>query len=265
MELRYVAQGLARAGHSVHVPQLAGHCGTVDELKATHWTDWYASIEREHDRLKACCGAVVVGGLSVGSVLALHLAAARPESVSGLALYAPSLWLDGWGVPWHASLFRFVTQKWCADWFRFAERHPWGIKDPRLRSLIERAIKSGDSSRAGIAALPGGLMLELRWLVQRVRGEIGEVRQPALIIHPREDDRASLRNLHYLQSSLGGLTETVVLNDSYHIVTLDRQRQVVVARTLEFAQRLQQGILGTLATEEEAPMAEAPIEQRRES
>ncbi len=266
MELRYVAQGLAHAGHTVHVPQLAGHCGTVHELKATGWTDWYASVEREHDRLKTRCDAVVVGGLSVGSILALHLAAARPETVSGLALYAPSLWLDGWGVPWHAALFRFVTQKWGADLFPFAERHPWGIKDPRLRSLIERAIKSGDSSRAGIAALPGGLMLELRWLVQRVRAEIADVRQPALIIHPREDDRASLRNLHYLQSSLGGLTETVVLNDSYHLVTLDRQRQVVVARTLEFAQRVQHGIFQTLATNEEAdPAPDAPREQRRES
>ena len=34
MELRYVAQGLAQAGHTVHVPQLIGHCGTVEELKA---------------------------------------------------------------------------------------------------------------------------------------------------------------------------------------------------------------------------------------
>jgi carboxylesterase len=265
MELRYVAHGLAGAGHSVHVPQLAGHCGTVDQLKATHWTDWYDSVEREHDRLKGRCGAVVVGGLSVGSILALHLAAMRPESVNGLALYAPSLWLDGWGVPWHASLFRLVTQKWCADWFPFAERHPWGIKDPRLRSLVERAIKSGDSSRAGVAALPGSLMLELRWLVQRVRSEIGDVCQPALIIHPREDDRASLRNLHFLQSSLGGLTETVVLSDSYHLVTLDRQRQLVVARTLEFAQRLREGILQTLAAEGEQPAPDGPREQRRES
>jgi carboxylesterase len=264
MELRYLAQGLARAGNTVHVPQLAGHCGTVDELKATRWTDWYASVEAEHDRLRARCEAIMVGGLSVGSVLALHLAALRPESVSGLALYAPSLWLDGWGVPWHAALFQLVTQKWCADWFRFAERHPWGIKDPRLRSLIERAIKSGDSSRAGIAALPGSLMLELRWLVQQVRSEVGEVHQPALIVHPREDDRASLRNLHYLQSRLRGLTETVVLNDSYHIVTLDRQRQVVVARTLEFARRLQGGIFQTLATDEEDPTPDEPREQRRE-
>jgi carboxylesterase len=263
MELRYVAHGLAGAGHTVHVPQLAGHCGTLDELKATAWTDWYASVECEHDRLRARCSGVVVGGLSVGAVLALRLAVARPDTVSGLALYAPSLWLDGWGVPWHAALFRLVTAKWFADWFPFAERHPWGIKDERLRTLVERAIRSGDSSRAGVAALPGSLMLELRWLVQRVRSEIAEVRQPALIIHPREDDRASLRNLHYLQSGLGGLTETVVLDDSYHIVTLDRQRQIVVARTLEFAARLQQGIFRTLAADEEDSPDEPP-EQRLE-
>jgi carboxylesterase len=204
----------------------------------------------------------VVGGLSVGAILALRLAAARGEAVSGLALYAPSLWLDGWGVPWQAALFRLVTQKWCADWFPFTERHPWGIKDARLRALVERAIKSGDSSRAGVAALPGRLMLELRWLVRRVRSEIGEVCQPALIVHPREDDRASLRNLHYLQSSLAGLTETVVLNDSYHIVTLDRQRQIVVDRTLEFAGRLKQGIFRTLATDAEDLTADEAREQR---
>jgi carboxylesterase len=218
-------------------------------------------VEAEHDRLKAAgCDVVVVGGLSVGSILALHLAAMRPDTVSGLALYAPSLWLDGWGVPWHAALFKLVTMKWCADLFSFAERHPWGVKDKRLRALIEKAIKSGDSSRAGVAALPGRLMLELRWLVHRVKGEISQIRQPALIVHPREDDRASLRNLHYLQAGLGGLTETVVLDDSYHLVTLDRQRQLVVARTLEFAARLERGILQTLAPDD----AEEPLEQEEE-
>jgi hypothetical protein len=34
----------------------------------------------------------------------------------------------------------------------------------------------------------------------------------------------------------------VVLDDSYHLVTLDRQRQLVVSRTLEFVSRLQQGV-----------------------
>jgi carboxylesterase len=249
MELRYLAQGLARLGHTVHIPQLAGHCGTARDLRATSWADWYASVDAEHTRLAARCDTILVGGLSMGAILAVHHAACRKDEVSALALYAPSLWLDGWGMPRYAGLFNLVKMKWFADLFAFAERHPWGVKDSRLRALIEQAIKSGDSSRAGIAAVPGSLMLEMRWLTRQVREEIGEVRQPTLIVHPREDDRASLRNLFYLQRSLRGLTETVVLDDSYHLVTLDRQRQLVVARTLEFAARVQQGIFQRRATD----------------
>ena len=169
----------------------------------------------------------------------------------GLALYAPSLWLDGWGIPWYTPLFDLITQKWLADYVIFAERHPWGIKDPRVRTLVEQAISSSDSSRAGIAAVPGSLMLEMRWLVQRVRREVGEVRQPSLIVHPRQDDRASLRNLEYLQNNLGGVTQTLVLDDSYHIITLDRQRQLVVDRTLEFASQIEQYANGTCEKDEE--------------
>ena len=136
--------------------------------------------------------------------------------------------LDGWGIPWYSHFFKVITQKWLANMFSFAERDPWGIKDPRIRTLVEQAISSGDSSRAGVAALPGSLMLELRWLVKQVKKEVGQVQQPTLIVHPREDDRASLRNLEYLQTNLAGLIELVVLDDSYHIVTLDRQRHLVV-------------------------------------
>src|SRR5215467_13836316 len=41
IEMRYIAQGLARAGYTVHVPQLAGHCATAEELWATTWQHWY--------------------------------------------------------------------------------------------------------------------------------------------------------------------------------------------------------------------------------
>ena len=238
LEMRYLAQGLARAGHTVHVPQLAGHCGSAEELNATSWTDWYASVEEEHNRMGAHCHTIVVCGLSMGAVLAIHHAARYPREVSALGLYAPTLWLDGWGIPWYSKLFSLITQKWCADLIKFEERDPYGVKDLRLRALVEQAVKSGDSSKAGIAALPGGLMLELRWLIQQVKQELGAVSQPALIVHPREDDRASLRNLNYLQSNLSGLVESMVLDDSYHVVTLDRQRQLVVSRTLDFVSQL---------------------------
>jgi len=240
IEMRYIAQGLARAGYTVHVPQLAGHCGSVEDLRSTGWADWYETVEDEHRLMRKVCDTVVAGGLSLGAILALHHAAQHPQDVAALALYAPSLWLDGWGVPWYSRFFSLITQKWLANYIPFAERDPWGIKDPRMRALVEQAITSGDSSQAGAAALPGSLMLEMRWLVRHVQRELGHIRQPTLIVHPREDDRASLRNLDYLQNNLGGLTHTVVLDDSYHVVTLDRQRQLVLDRTLAFVSLLEQ-------------------------
>src|SRR5882757_1506049 len=70
IELRFIAQGLARAGHTVHCCQLAGHCGTPEELRRSTWKEWYASVEAAHDRLREHCDIIVAGGLSMGGILA---------------------------------------------------------------------------------------------------------------------------------------------------------------------------------------------------
>jgi carboxylesterase len=244
-EMLYVARGLARGGHTVHVPQLAGHCGSLEDLKATTWQHWYESVEIEHLRLRKACKTIAVGGLSMGAILALHHASRHPKDVSGLVLYAPCFWLDGWSMPWYSSLISLVTQKWFADLFAFSAREPWGIKNLRIRAIVKQAIDSGDSSQAGIAALPGRQMLELRRLVKEVKREIASVPQPALVIHPREDDHASLRNLEFLQANLEGPTEAVILNDSYHIITLDQQRHLVVDLTMGFLSQLRRTGMNT--------------------
>jgi carboxylesterase len=234
MELRFIAQGLARHGFTVHCPQLAGHCGSEDDIKATGWKDWYASVEAAHAELRKHCDVVIAGGLSMGAILALHLASRHPENVHGTALFAPTLWLNGWSVPWYAKLFGLITQKWAADHIPFVEREPYGIKDGRVRQLVLSALESGDSSKAGFFSTPGSSMLELRWLVKAVKRELGNIRQPALILHPRDDDRSDIDNAVYLQRKLGGLVDMVVLDDSYHIITLDRQRHIVIDRAASF-------------------------------
>jgi carboxylesterase len=249
VEMRFVGIGLARAGYTVRCPQLAGHCGSFEDLRATGWRDWYATAEDALTELRKTCRKVIVGGLSMGAILALHLAAERPDDVHGAALFAPTLKLDGWGVPWYSVLFNLVRDRRTADFIAFSEREPYGIKDPRVRALVMAAIASGDSSKAGQFSNPGRVMLELRWLVDTVRRELGSIRQPALIVHPRDDDRASLRNAAYLQSALGGMVDTCVLDDSFHIVTVDRQRDLVVQRTAAFARRITES--STLAAGEE--------------
>ena len=47
---------------------------------------------------------------------------------------------------------------------------------------------------------------------------------------------ASVANAQYLQHRLGGLVETVILDDSYHLITMDRQRSLVTERVVAFVQ-----------------------------
>jgi carboxylesterase len=234
VELRFVAQALARAGHTVYCCQLAGHCGTPEELRRSTWHEWYASVEEAHDRLKESCDVVLAGGLSMGGILALHLAQNRPEEVHGLVLFAPTLKLDGWSMPWHSKILQYVRPLPIRLEIDLAEREPYGIKDERVRRIVVSSMQAGDSASAGIFSTPVRAFGHFNSLVAAVKPNLGMIKQPALIVHPREDDMASLKNAQYLQAHLGGLVDTLVLDDSYHIVTLDQQRHLVAERAEQF-------------------------------
>ena len=234
VELRFVAQALGRAGHTVYCCQLAGHCGTPEELRRSTWEEWYTSVEEAHDRLKQDCDIILAGGLSMGGILALHLAHNRPEEVHGLLLFAPTLKLDGWSMPWHSKFLQYIRPLPIRLEINLAEREPYGIKDERVRRLVLSSMQSGDTGAAGIFSTPVRSFANFNCVVAAVRPNLGKIKQPTVIVHPRDDDMASLKNAQHLQSRLGGLVETLVLDDSYHIVTLDQQRHIVAERTERF-------------------------------
>ena len=243
IELRFIAQGLARAGHTVLCCQLAGHCGTPEELRRSTWREWYASVEAAHDQLREHCDIILAGGLSMGGILATHLAHNRPESVHGLLLYAPTLKLDGWSMPWYSRILHYVRPTRIRFELELTEREPYGLKDERVRALVVSSMQSGDATLAGTFSTPLRCFANFNALVSVVKRGLGSVRQPALIVHPRYDDMASLKNAHYLQTHLGGLVDTLVLDDSYHMVTLDQQRHLVADRTGRFVSWLEGAIL----------------------
>jgi carboxylesterase len=236
-EMRYIANGLARQGYTVHCPQLAGHCGTEADLTVSTWQDWYASAEQGLEAISKECDTVIVGGLSTGAVLALMLAANHSETVKGLALYSPTFWLNGWQIPWYANLFRIVTFRAFASLITFPAPLKFGIKDARLREFIKKAMAAPGAPAVPFST-PGVAVLERRWLVDATLKLIGRIKVPTLILHPREDDYAHLSNAAYLQERLAGEVELVVLEDSYHLVTIDRQRNVVLDRTSGFVARV---------------------------
>lgn len=96
--------------------------------------------------------------------------------------------------------------------------------------------------------MPANALHEMNELIGFVKPRLGEIKTPTLIMHSREDDAATLRNPAFLQKSLGGMVETVVLDDSYHVILIDRQRQIVADRTVQFANSIvdQLNLLSTM-------------------
>ncbi|MGD9805671.1 MAG: alpha/beta hydrolase [Hyphomicrobiaceae bacterium] len=238
VEMRFVAQGLARAGYTVLCCQLAGHCSSVDALRDSTPEEWYASIEAAHDQLKPHCDVIIAGGLSMGGILAAQLAQNRPEGVQGLAFYAPTLWLNGWSMPWHSRILRYIRPSRFNIKLTLPEHEPYGLKDERVRALVVHSMQNKDSSEAGVFCTPVRCFSHFNALCDGVKPRLNEIKVPSLILHPREDDIADIDNAFYLQRKLGGPVEMVVLEDSYHIITLDKQRQLVVDRSIAFGEAI---------------------------
>lgn len=238
IELQYVARGLSQAGHTVLCPVLAGHGTTQGDLNASDRFDWYKSVEQAHARLRKECDIVIAGGLSMGAVLALQLAARKPETVNGLSLYSPTIWPNGWAIPWYFALFKLVQQKALANRFHFSECAPYGIKDERIRNFVLRSLLTDNKTLDDVFGRSGGLVWEFKHLVREVRELLPMVRQRTLILHPRDDDQSDLSNANLLVRKLAGRVELCVLEDSYHIITVDRQRQVVIDKSAALAAEL---------------------------
>jgi carboxylesterase len=240
-EMRLVAKGLNRSGFTVHGMQLAGHCGNEADLLATGWKDWYASVCAAADALHAEVDHLFVAGLSMGSLLALKLAADRPDQVEGLGLYGTTFFYDGWTVPWYGKfsfLLPTLISMGIGRHAKFHEVFPYGIKDERIRQRIANSMLSGNSADAGLPGNPWPSLAEFYRLSFQVRRQLGEVRAPALVMHAREDDVASLKNVRIVEKGVAGPVETVILENSYHMITVDQEREQVIERTTRFFNRI---------------------------
>ena len=78
-EVGVVVDIARRLGLASHAPLLPGHGSSVLELAKTRYGDWHGAAERALRELAAEHGRVIVIGSSMGSLLALDLAASHPR------------------------------------------------------------------------------------------------------------------------------------------------------------------------------------------
>ncbi|MFR6518008.1 MAG: alpha/beta fold hydrolase [Bilophila wadsworthia] len=256
-EMKILGKRLNRYGFTVLCPQLAGHCASEEELITTCWSDWSRSVEDAFDALSRHMDAVFVGGLSAGAVLSLRHAQRYPGRARGLALYSTTLRYDGWTIPKLSFLLPLILKTpYFGKRYRFEEAFPYGIMDDKLRGRILAQMQSGDAAAAGFTATPGASLKQLWGLVAAVKRDLPSIKTPTLIVHAGNDDIASARsNALYVRDHIGGPTELLLLDRSYHMVTIDQERNVVGDATARFAWNL----LSDAERERLAAVAREPV------
>lgn len=238
-EMQILGKGLHKAGFTVYGMQLAGHCGDEDDLLATNWHDWYDSVNRAADRLLQHVDTLFVGGLSMGAVLSLKLAADRPDDVKGVGVYGPTFSYDGWSIPRYIQKSVFLL-KWFKTFgvFRksvFIERPPYGLKDERIRKTVSESMLSGDSTKGGLAGNPLGSLAEMQELAKVTKAQLPMVKAPCLIMHSNDDDIANMQtNSGLVARSVSGPVKMIPLENSYHMITIDRDRKTVINESVAF-------------------------------
>jgi carboxylesterase len=215
--LRPWAEHLAAAGLTVALPRLPGHGTTTAEANLTHWEDWYAELDRNLTLLRERCDDVFVMGLSMGGTLAIRLAEEHGDAIAGLVLVNPSLLTkrpDRFLLP--------VLQLVLPTYAGIAS----DIKKPGVTELAYDRIP-----------LKAAYQLSRLWVT--TRADLAKVTQPILVFRSTEDHVVEPDSCRLLQEKVSSTDlREVVLQDSYHVATLDNAAQTIFEGSLDFVRRL---------------------------
>ena len=204
---------LAANGLTVVGPRLPGHGTRWQEMNLTRWQDWYGEIERGFDSLRGRCEQVFVMGLSMGGTLALRLAEEMGDDLAGVVTVNASLLT----LRKDAKLLPFISKV-----------------VPSLKAIGNDIKKPGMDERAyDRTPLRAAASLVHLWKV--VAADLGKIHQPLLAFRSREDHIVEPASGKLLLSAISSTdVREVVLDESYHVATLDNDADLIFRESLAF-------------------------------
>jgi carboxylesterase len=211
--MRPWGEHLAAEGFAVRAPLLPGHGTSWQDCNTSTEQQWLQAVDDALDELAADCDRVVVAGLSMGGTLAIRTAERRPADVAGLVLVNPALLtqrLDAKLLP----LLARLTPSWAP---------------------IGNDIKKSGVQELAYPKLPTRAMLSLRRLWAQTRADLESVTAPLLVFRSREDHVVEPASVALLLARVRSSDVTeVVLEDSYHVATLDNDAPRIFAGSVDW-------------------------------
>lgn len=215
--MRPVAEAFAAAGFSVELPRLPGHGTTVDDMVPTRWADWSAAAEAAYQRLAGRCRAVVIAGQSMGGALTLWLGAEHPE-VAGLVCINP------------------VTRPLADDVVALVRE--MAEAGERTLPAVGGDIADPDVTETAYDEAPLEALLSLTDALRDLQARYAAITSPLLLLTSPQDHVVDPGDSDHVAALVAGPVERVTLQRSYHVATLDFDRDLIRERAVAFARQV---------------------------
>ena len=214
---------LAASGYKVATPCLAGHGGTIDDLKHSTWRQWYETVRIAYDGLRKSAEKIYYVGNSLGSLLGLKLALDEGWGIRALALLGTPLVLtriSALSVP----LVRYTPIRYA---FHFKSKNfNKSVHDPEGRCIYRSCTHK---------YIPTASVFELVDLQNILLKNLKKISNPMLLLHALADHIAPVRNIEIIKNNVSSqAVETIVFKHSGHVIPLDYERIAAADRIVEF-------------------------------
>jgi carboxylesterase len=211
--MRPLAVAIAGAGFAVELPRLPGHGTAMEDLLPVGWADWSAAVEGVYRGLAARCDRVGVVGLSMGGALAVWLAATHPEIGALVTINAAV-------EPGGAELAKMGRDLLAAG--------------TDVLPGIGSDIAKPDTEEVCYPGLPVAPMITMVEAVDELAPLVPGITCPALVFSSVEDHVVPPSAGAWLAAHLSGPVETVTLERSFHVATLDYDAELIETRSVAF-------------------------------
>ncbi|MHC5002719.1 MAG: alpha/beta fold hydrolase [Planctomycetota bacterium] len=219
-QMRPLAERLRERGLVVYAVRLPGHGTAPEQLTQVTWRQWLDAVLHAHDVVAPHAGRTIVGGFSLGGILALLLAARRRDDVHGVfTINAPIRLRD-----FRAPLVPVVVQaSGTLRRFGLSSAHP------------QRTGHRTESPETNYARDYLHGVRELRRAISAARCDLGNVTAPALVLQSDADPVVAPASGPLLLDALGSASKRLVeLASARHVVLQGPEREAVFAAIAHF-------------------------------
>jgi carboxylesterase len=213
--MRPLAEAFAAAGYTVELPLLPGHGTSVEDMLTTGWSDWSSAVEAAYQDLARRCERVVVAGLSMGGTLTLWLAVHHPE----IAAIVPINAAVGLDPDLAAGVQSLVDA------------------GQEVMDAIGNDVADPEVTELAYDKTPLRPLLSLAGAIDDLAAALPEIRCPTLVVVSDQDHVVPPQSSDAIDASVSGPVEVLRLSRSYHVATIDYDRDLINERAVAFADR----------------------------